>query len=179
MADGDVLVRWDGLDRLRKQLGASKATWERALRIAVRRSALRARREAREIVPGPIFDRSIVERVQSAELAATVFSLAARRTAESIAGGREPGQAPSIKQLEDWIRRYGLSGSVNVATGRRRRGSQAAMRALAVRLRRRIKARGTRPIPFISGAVQPSMADFRRYLTEAVARAMRSTFRVT
>lgn len=176
------LVRFEGLDQMRKRIGTSQRTWDAALRIAVRRSGLRARRESREIAPGRIFDRSILNTVAAGGLSTTVQSYADPARRLSIATGRRPGQPPSLRALNRYIRTYGLAGAVSLRTRRAVRKSKVAQReveAMAWRLQQTIRGRGTKAIPFITGAIQPSMADFRRYLSEATAKAMRQTFRAS
>lgn len=168
-------LRIDGLEELRRRSGLAPRAFDRVSRIVVRRAGYRVRRESREIVPGTVFDRSILMRQGTGGLTALVGSIAPERTVRSIHAGRKPGEAPGLKATARWIRTRGLAGSVSVTTRRQvRRGAVRpdAIAALARTVQAEIRARGTRPIQFLTRALPPSLADIHRYFREEIGKAL-------
>lgn len=170
-------LRIDGLDELRRRSGLAPRAFDRVSRIVVRRAGYRVRRESREIVPGTVFDRSILMSSAGGGFTALVGSTASERTVRSIHEGRKPGEAPSLAATARWLRTRGLSGTVSVSTRRRRAGGQNAAMALARTVQAEIRARGTKPIQFLTRALPPSLGDIHRYFREETAKALRKVAR--
>lgn len=169
-----IHVQVEGLEEVQRRLSHAPELINGALRIVVKRAGLRIRRESREIMPGTVFDRSIIDQSGPTPLSRAVGSPA--RSAESIQEGRRPGRPPSVKALSRWVQTYGLAGAVSLKTRRqvgKKNVDQRAVEGLAWALQARIRRTGTKPIPFIRDAIGPSLADVKRYIDEAVAAALK------
>lgn len=173
-----VSVRIDGLEDMQRRLASAPNLYDYALKIVLKRAGLRVRRESREIMPGVIFDRSIVDQRGATPLQRVVGTNAF--AGKSIAEGRPAGTAPSLKATKRWVKTYGLAGAMSVKTRRqvgKKSVNQSDVNSLARLIRREIRARGTKPIPFLQGAIGPAMADLRRYMNEAVDAALKKIAR--
>lgn len=172
MTKAAATLRIEGLEDLRRRSGLAPRAFDRVSRIVVRRAGYRVRRESRDIVPGTVFDRSILMRSATGGLTALVGSTASERTVRSIQEGRKPGEAPSLKATSRWLRTRGLAGTVSVSTRRRRAVRQDAVAALARTVQAEIRSRGTRPIQFLTRALPPSLPDIHRYFREEIGKAL-------
>lgn len=167
-------IQIDGIKELRRQL--DPAVFNRTMRIANRRAAGRVQSESRRIIPGTIFDRAIWTQMLPGGLGAIVFTPA--KAGESIHEGRPAGTAPTYKALKRWIRTYGLAGSVSIRTRRVRTAKSvaptwSAVNQLAGAVRAKILRRGTKPIPFLAGAIGPARGDVERYWREALVDSVK------
>lgn len=177
-----IQVQIPDLDELRRKLDSAPEMFDYALKIVLKRAGLRLRREAREIMPGEIFDRAITDQSGESALSRIVGTAPEvnLKAARSIVAGRPAGHPPSLKATQRWIRTYGLAGAVSLKTQRqvqKKNVRQRDVEGLAWVIQQRIRASGTKPIPFISGAIGPSMADIRRYFDEAAAAALKKIAR--
>lgn len=172
---GGIAIR--GLDDLQRTLDPGIFRYAGA--IVLRRALYKTRSEAREIVPGRLFDNSINVKVLPDRINGIVYSNAA--TALSVHEGRKPGEQVSIRKLRAYIKRYGLAGSVSVKTHRALKpgksakavvASDRAAMSLAYRLRHQIAERGTKPIEYLTRPLAATSRDLVRYWREALPKAM-------
>lgn len=172
---GGIEIR--GLDQIERALDPHIFRYAGA--IVLRRALYRTRSEAREIVPGRIFDNSINVKVLPDRINGIVYSNA--ETALSVHEGRRPGEQVSIRKLKMYIKRYGLAGSVSVKTRRALKpgksakaiqAQDAAAISLAYRLRHRIAEQGTKPIEYLTRPLAATSRDLERYWREAVPKAI-------
>lgn len=161
------------IEDVQRRLGFTQRHVDAALRIMVRRTRQRARREAREYFlqgrPGSPFAQSIVSIQQQAGLVGIVASPA--RAAKSILQGRRPGERPSLAALDRWAQRYNVA--FPAARRRKQAGTRSARRAIAVHIRHLIERQGTKPIPFLEVALRQTQPHLRRYLTEGAEYVLR------
>lgn len=170
---GELQIR--GVDEFRRKL--DPAVFKYANAIVLRRALYKVRGDARERVPGRVFDNSIQSKPVPGTESGIVYSNA--ETAESIHEGRRPGEQVSIRKLRRYIDRYGLAGSVSVKTHRPLKQKtmtperDRATLALAYRMQRAIAAQGTKPIPFLTQPLENFAArdDLDRYWREAIPKA--------
>lgn len=170
-------LEFRGVEELRRKLDPQIFGY--ANKIVLNRALLKTRSGARERVPGKLFDNSIQKKTIPGTESGIVYSNA--QTAESIHGGRKPGETVSIRKLRSYIERYGLAGSVSLKTRRANRRKltperDRAILSLAYQMRRRIKAKGTAAIPFLTEPLEQMRAsseDLARYWREAIPVALK------
>lgn len=169
-----------GLDELRVRMHKGSAILNAELRPAIRESAVLVRDEAKRRAPGNRLPSSVQFAVLSGGLRAIVGSIAA--TALSIHQGRRAGERVNFGLIVGWVRRTGLAGAVSIRTQRPvrlRKGSSGdrALRERAAQIVALIRARGTRPIPFIIPALAPTAPAVMNVIRAATIRAIRKVAR--
>lgn len=180
-------LKIDGLDSLRRRMGSASRAIDREVRPEIRAAATLVRDEARRRAPGRVMQPSIQHRVLAGGMSAIVGSVA--KTALSIHQGRRPGAVVRVGLILGWIRRYGIVAAVPVSRRRTiaRRGTarrrdalnqlQSQEREQALAIVERIRARGTRPLPFLIPAAIASRDRVQRRIRDGVARAIRQVAR--
>lgn len=176
-----VTIEFQGLDEFRRSLG-NPAILKTELR--------RAEREGLDVIRdnvksnagqfSNVLPNSVRREIGTDGLIGTVGSVA--KTAYSIEKGRRPGEAPSYEKIERWLTHRG-TGAVQIIRSRRyvrpRRGSAdaRALRDQAVQIVNVIRAKGTKPLPFILPAAAKSENKVTRIFDDAVTRALKRLVR--
>lgn len=156
----DVVVI-EGLDELRREMRLMPKHFDYALRVAIRRAGQRTAKEAKGLLPARSrLARSITSRLQYHPIVAEVGSSARPDRVLSIHVGRRIGEPPASSAIARWHKNRGLE-----ELSRRER-------AEVWKIVNAIRARGVRPLPFLTGALERALPEIDRYLRDALVYVM-------
>ena len=176
-------IHIEGMDKLRSMSKAASRIVDTEARKGVKESAQVVRTQAvanaRRFSIGNQFPSSIRYKLEG--LKATIASQA--KTALSIEEGRRPGEIVRFGLILGWIRRKGVfRGTFDIATQRRRlmskrqvakRGIDVEERRMAAEIVAQIRARGTKPLPFLLMSAEQKRSEVTRIFNDKVKAAVR------
>ena len=167
------------LAKLAQSMAGHESTFNAEIKRAENDGLTLLRDEVRRRATSIASDGRLVNSVRfetiSGGLSGIVGSVA--NTALSIEQGRKAGSTPNVGLLEGWVSRKGLAGTPRSVKTHRVTGRSGAVRSaerdLAWKIALAIRARGTKPLPFIGPAASAKATQITAIFSDAVNRALR------